>query len=191
MKYPKVIQHQNELLRADLGSNPRYGWRWSDDILHVMELLGEYDEETTPAGIIVMVPKTIKRQLLPQHPQSWVLCALVETDKKDGSLQGTGEASWVPVSGPMGPLSLNPHELPNLTTTQYIIDTIRHERARTASEVGAEWDQSQAQREKARWTRAYDEIRDAATAYYNVPGAKGHVSFPGTRESSFINKYTN
>ncbi len=178
MKYPKVIQHQNELLRADLGTNPRYSWRWSDDILHVMEVLGEYDEETTPAGLIVMVPKTVKRQLLPQNPQSWVLCALVETDLKDGSLQGTGEASWVPVSGPMGPLALNPYEVPNLSTTQYIIDTIRHERARSAAEVGQEWDQSQAQREKARWNKAYDQIRDAATAYYNVPGAKGHVSFP-------------
>jgi hypothetical protein len=187
MRFPKEIRQQNERLRADLGANPIYSWRWSDDILHVMTLLGEFAEETTPAGIIVMVPKTVKRRLLPENEHSWVLCALVETDKKDGSLEATGTASWVPVSGPAGPLALNPFELPNLSTTQYIIDTIRHERARSAAEVGAEWDQSQAQREKARWAKAYDQIRDAATAFYNVPGAKGHVSFPSNYGDPLIN----
>lgn len=178
MKYPKVIQHQNELLRADLGSNPRYSWRWSDDILHVMTIFGEFDEQTLESGIIIMVPRTLKVPLLPQHPHSWVLCALIETDVKDGSLEGTGQASWIPVSGPKGPLALDPFEIPNLTTTQYVIDTIRHERTKSAAEIGQEWDQSQAQREKARWNRAYDQIRDASTAFYNVPGRKAHVSFP-------------
>lgn len=178
MKYPKIIRTYNERLVSDLGSNPRYNWRWSDELTHVMELFGEYEESTSPAGIIIIQPKTVTRLLLPSHQQCWCLSALVETDAKDGSLQGTGVASWVPVSGPMGPLTLNTFELPTLTTTQYIIDTIRHERERSAAEVGAEWDQSQAQREKARWHKAYDQIRDASTAFYNVPGAKAHVSFP-------------
>ncbi len=151
-----------------------------------MEIFGEFVESVSPAGIIMITPKTETRQLLPQHEDSWVLCALVETSQRDGSLEGTGKASWVPVSGPAGPLALNPFELPNMATTQYIIDTIRHERDKTAAEVGAEWDQSQAQREKARWNKSYDQIRDAATAFYNVPGQKAHVSFPTPAEGGPI-----
>ncbi len=181
---PEKVRKLNELLRADLGSNPRYAWRWSDDLLHVMDVvdsegLPEYVESKSPAGLIIMTPKTVTRQLLPFHEHCWVLCALVETTKKDGELESTGLASWVPVGGGNGPVALYPFELPNIESTQYIVNMIRQQRTKTVLEMGQEWNEEMAKREKSSWNRAYDQIREQATAFYNVPGRKGHVSFGG------------
>ncbi len=179
---PERVRKLNELLRADLGCNPRYSWRWSDDLLHVMEVVDEdgkpvYDEQRTPAGIIVMARKKVTRQLLPFHEHCWVLCALVETTLADGELEGTGKASWVPVSGPTGPVTLLPFEVPNLESTQYVVGCIRQSRTKTVEQMGEEWSADMARKEKDMWQRKYDQIRDAATAFYNVPGKKGHVSY--------------
>lgn len=180
---PEKIRKLNELLRADLGSNPRYSWRWSDDLLHVMDVVDSegkpiYSESTTPAGLIVMAPKRITRPLLPFHEHCWVLCALVETTQQDGELAGTGLGSWIPVGGGNGPVTLLPFEAPNLESTQYIVNMVRQARTKTVVEMGIEWNEQMAKREKDRWSQAYEQIKEHATAYYNVPGSKGHVSFP-------------
>jgi hypothetical protein len=180
---PKVVRELNARLAADLGSNPQYSWRWSEDLLHVMAVVDkdgnpQYAESRSPAGLILLAPATALRKLLPHHDNSWVLCALVETGSWDGQLTETGPAAWMPVSGANGPVALEPHEVPNLDTTLYIIDSIRQERNKTVAQKTTEWDAAAAYREKAKWNRAYDEIRDAATAFYSVPGQKAHVSFP-------------
>lgn len=182
-RYPSGVRILNDRLRAELGDNPRYAWRWSEDLNHVLEVLdldGDpiYVEGRSPQGLVAMVPKTATKRLLPMHHDQWVVCALVEVNVMDGSLAGTGNHSWVPISSASGVVCLAENEAPNLVFTQSIIDTIRASRAQTPVEMTADWEERERKREKDRWNRIYDEIRDSSTAFYNVPGKRGHVSFP-------------
>lgn len=183
MYYPKAIRRMNRILERELGSNPRYSWIWTNDLHHVMEVIDkdgkpEYVEQLSPAGLYVMTPKTERRLLMPFHQERWTLCALVEVNDRDGSIHGTGSCAWVPISGANGPVTLEPNEYPTLETTNYVAAAIRQERSRSVEEVTEGWEKAQAKKEQDRWKRMYDEIRDSCTAFYNVPGRKGHVSFP-------------
>ncbi len=184
MDTDQIIRKLNTQLIVELGSNPQYSWRWSDSLEHVMEVTDgegnpQYVETTSPEGLIVLSPKTAKRLLLPDYRQCWVLCALVPVNKRDGDLQGTGEYAWMPVSGANGPVHL--YETPEEQTNRYIIDVIRHERRTSPVAKMDEWQDEMARSERRKWQAAYDQIRDASTAYYNVPGKKGHVSFPSSK----------
>lgn len=184
-RHPPVIRRLNDRLLSDLGENPRYAWRWSEDLLHVMEIV---DPETGQVqlreacinGIYAMTPVTVVRKLLPFHPNCWVMCALVEVNKRDGSFAGTGNHAWIPLSSSRsGPVCLPSGEIPDISVTESLIASVRAERSRSPIEAGLEWEEQQARKEKARWNRCYDEIRDASTAFHNVPGKKAHVSFSG------------
>ncbi len=181
MTTEEIIRKHNIRLASDLGCNPQYSWRWSDTLEHVMEVTDsdgnpQYVESTSPAGLILMTPKTAKRQLLPHYQQCWVLCALVEVNNRDGQLNGTGDFAWMPVSGANGPVTLD--EVPTEETNQYIINVIRHERQTSPVAKLAEWEEEVARNERRKWQAAYDSIRAESTAFFNVPGKKGHVSFP-------------
>lgn len=190
-RYPAGAIQQNNILRAELGENPRYAWRWSEDLKHVLEVLDLdgtpiYVEGRSESGLICMMPKTALMPLLPMHHDQWVVCALVEVNANDGSVAGTGKAAWIPVSGPSGTVCLPENERPTIVFTQKIIETIRLERSKTFSEVSADWEEREKKREKDRWNRNYDMIRNESTAFANVPGRRGHVSFP-TPQSQLIN----
>ncbi len=184
-RYPAAVRTLNQILRSELGENPRYAWRWSEDLIHVMELIHDdgrpiYVEAKSPAGLTIMVPKTATRKLLPLHENCWVMCALIGgIGKRDGSITGTGDAAWVPLSSSAsGPCVLPQNEVPNHLFTDKVITLVRQERSMSPVEFGIEYEKEQQRKEKDRWNRVYDEIRDASTAFCNVPGAKGHVSFP-------------
>lgn len=186
-RYPSVVRQQNNILRAELGENPRYAWRWSEDLMHVLEVLDLdgnplYVQGKTPSGIVTMVPKTATKKLLPQHHDQWVVCALVEVNEADGSLNYSRNHSWIPLSGPSGVVCLPENEVPSITFTQSVIDAIRLERSHSPAEFGAEWEELQRKKEKDRWNRIYDQIRSEATAFCNVPGLKAHVSFPSVQQ---------
>lgn len=199
-RYPAVVRQQNQILHAELGDNPRYAWRWSEDLKHVLEVLtldGEpvYVENVTSKRdskgrfrkrIFGRVPMTAVKPLLPAHHDQWIVCALVEVNTRDGSIHGTGNAAWIPVSGPSGVVCLPENETPSIIFTQSIIDALRLERSKSANEFGAEWEAREKKREKDRWNQVYDQIRNEATAFLNAPGHKGHVSFP-TPASQLVN----
>jgi len=140
----------------------------------------EYVESTSPAGLTVLSPKTAKRLLMPFHRECWILSALIEINARDGSLTGTGDHAWVPVSGTHGPVALLPNEEPTDDTTRCVIDVIRQERRKSSVEKVVDWEAEAHSKELAKWQAVYDQIRDASTAFYNVPGSKAHVSFPSS-----------
>ena len=182
-RYPANVRQMNSLLRSELGANPLYSWRWSEDLWHVLEVLDLdgnplYVEGRSPAGLVIMVPKTDKRPLLPMHHNQWILCGLVEVNAKDGTFAGTGDHAWVPVASASGVVCLAENEKPNLVFTQSVIDIIRQSRTQTVGEMTQEWEDRERKRERDRWNRIYDEIRNEATAFLNIPGMKAHVSFP-------------
>lgn len=190
-RYPASVRQQNDILRAELGENPRYAWRWSEDLKHVLDVLDLdgnpiYVEGRSESGLVCMMPKTAIMPLLPQHHDQWIVCALVEVNTNDGSLAGTGKASWIPVSGPSGVVCLPENEKPTIVFTQKIVDSLRLERSKTVTETGAEWEEKEKKRERDRWNHNYDMIRNESTAFANVPGRKGHVSFPSV-ESLLVN----
>ncbi len=177
------IRKLNEYLRSELGSNPQYGWKWSEDLFHVMEVIQPdgtpvYVEGRSPSGLTIMVPKTERRKLLPHHNHCWVICALVEVNERDGSIAGTGDHAWVPVSSAnSGPVCIMGE--PDMNMTRYVVEAIRESRSRRPVEMTADLERDIDKRERDHWTRIYDQICDASTAFYNVPGRKGAVSFGG------------
>ncbi len=187
-RYPPEVRRLNRLLVSELGGNPRYSWRWSEDLRHVMYVCDtdgnpEYVDKpinlTNGKLLIGRVRKTAVRNLLPFHKEVWVCCALVEVDSKDGELEGTGNANWIPLSSSQsGPAALPAGVTPNDELTNAVIISVRRERALPPGHLDDGYEEAQRKREKDRWNRAYDCIRDAATAFHNLPGAKGHVSFP-------------
>ncbi len=188
LTYPPAIQVLNNRLSADLGANPRYAWRWSEDLFHVMEVVDEAGKpqyvEDHSSVVIGMVPATVRRKLLPFHSEQWIACALVPVNERDGSLEDTGIASWIPISSKSGPVCLPHGEVPTLGTTIYLIDAVRSTRRKRLVEMDCEWNEKAAHLEKQHWATVYDKIRSEATAFHNVPGKRGHVSFPtpGTQE---------
>lgn len=187
-RYPLAVRQQNEILSAELGANPRYAWRWSEDLWHVLEVLDLdgnpiYVQGRSPAGLIVMMPKTATKKLLPEHHNQWVICALVEINSRDGSVQGTGNGAWVPLSSASGVVCLPENEMPSKVFTESVIDAVREHRSVRPRDLDLDWEERERKREKDRWNRIYDEIRDASTAFANLPGLRGnHVSFGGFEE---------
>lgn len=182
--YPAEVQAFNTRLRVELGHNPLYAWRWSGDLLHVMELIHDdgtpkYLQEVSPEGLILVVPETETRLLLPNHPANWVVCALVEVNGRDGSVQGTGSASWIPISSSnSGPVALPIGWVPTKEMTDRVIEAIRRDRGRRAKDMVGSWEEERRAKEKQHWNTIYEQIREANTAFLSVPGTKGSVSFP-------------
>ncbi len=188
LEYPAEVRRLNRLLESELGGSPRYAWRWSEDLLHVMNVVDTDGNPVYEERIIVFpsdktiygqIQKTMTRKLLPFCENVWVACALVEVDEKDGSLLGTGCGSWIPICSSMGgPAALPANTMPTAELTQCVIRALREERARPKNYLIDDYEESERKREKSHWNKIYDRIRDRATAFYNLPGAKGHVSFP-------------
>ncbi len=192
LEYPSEVRRLNRLLESQLGGSPRYAWRWSEDLLHVMYAITDegapiYEERiiTLPSdkSLYGQVRKTVLRKLLPHHTDVWVACAMIEVDEKDGSVHGTGIGAWVPLSSSVsGPAALPPGTVPTEELTQCIIRSIRQERSQPKGYLITGFEEADHKREKARWNNAYDRIRDASTAFFNLPGSKGHVSFPSVKQ---------
>ncbi len=183
--YPTIVRQLNHRLEADLGSNPKYNWRWSEDLLHVMEIIDpdtcktQYVESLSPEGLTVLSPKTEVRKLLPDHFEQWIVCALIEVNENDGSLAKTGKAAWVPVSSAVsGPVCLLTGEVPTTSATEKVIAAVRATRVPRFRDYEIDYEDRQRKREKQHWHRVYDEIRDAGTAFCGVPGKKGSTSYP-------------
>jgi hypothetical protein len=187
-RYPEEVRRLNRILVSELGSNPRYAWRWSEDLKHVMYVvddLGRPEYVEAPVNlsngkvIYQRLRKTAVRNLLPFHKDQWVCCALVEVDEKDGRIEGTGNANWIPLSSSAsGPAALPYGVNPTAELTQCVIRSVRQQRDTPPAVEEQNWEESRRKSEKDRWNRAYDCIRDASAAFYNYPGHRGHVSFP-------------
>ncbi len=193
-RYPEAVRKLNQLLVSELGTNPRYAWRWSEDLLHAMAVVDDLGRPqyvdvpvTLPNGKTLWGRKqaVVIRKLLPHHQDQWVGCSLVEVNAEDGAIHQTGNGAWVPISSSAsGPAALPFGEKPTQELTQCIIRAIRAEREMLAENKNYLTDgflEDAAYKEKKRWNTAYDRICDASTAFYNLPGAKGHVSLPSVK----------
>lgn len=190
-RYPEQIRKLNRTLVSELGTNPRYSWRWSEDLLHAMAVVDDLGRPQyvdvpvhLPGDKVVWGRKQAIqiRKLLPHHNDQWVCCALVEVNEEDGAIHQTGNGAWVPISSSAsGPAALPFGIKPTEELTQCVIRAIRAERdmlSKNKNYLTEGFLEDSAYKEKKRWNTAYDRICDASTAFYNVPGKRGHVSLP-------------
>ncbi len=201
MKTNPAIQRYDRMMLRDLGSNPVYSWKWSEDLLHVMDEINPHDGKPiyrpTPKGEVWVVQQQKTTRRWPGIWQQWVVCALIELNADDGAVHGTGIAAWIPVYDRRSRAVCIPENTqPNQSHTEAFIKQIRRMRTRDAEELGkfedfhkpntTPMDESErntmliSQAEKKKFDVMKDAIKDGFTAFGEEPGKRGGTSFPAT-----------
>ncbi len=206
MKSDRAIERYNRLLLRDLGSNPVYSWKWSEDLLHVMQAVdrdGKPEMEAVRVGAIFAVKQATRvRKLAPDLTDQWVICALIELSKEDGQIHGTGIASWMPVRDKRSrAVALPQGTHPNQYATEDFVQQMRRIRLRDAEEMG-KWEEQYSDKvvpldeteknseivsrhEAKKFAEMKAKIKDEFTAFGEEPGKKGGTSFPEREPESY------
>lgn len=199
---PSISRYDNMMLR-DLGSNPTYSWKWSEDLIRVMDAVSPGDGKPVldviqHGSILIAQQAKATRKLAPDLVNQWCICALIDPYTEDGRLNGSGRAIWMPVrtKTKSQPVALPPNQHPNQADTESFIEQMRRIRARDAEEMGR-WeelhkpnttpmDESErntlmmSRAEKKKFEDAKLRFKDKFTAFGEEPGKKGSTSFPKT-----------
>lgn len=209
MRTDSAIERYDRMMLRDLGSAPTYSWKWSEDLLHVMDAVNSGDgapiRETINTGILDANGHEITLQgkqakLTRRWPglwQQWVVCALIELNSEDGRVHGTGIAAWIPVYDKRSRPAAIPEGIhPNQEHTEAFIKQVRSFRVKEAERMG-QWedfhkpqtvpmDESErntmliSRSEKVKFEEAKLRFKDKFTAFGEEPGKKGSTSFPKT-----------
>lgn len=209
MRTNPAIERYDRMMLRDLGSHPTYSWKWSEDLMHVMDAVdgdGNPIRETIATGILdadgreILLPgkQATKTRRFPGIWQQWVICAQIELEKShDGQVYGTGTYAWVPVYDKRSRPACIPEGVqPNQSHTEAFIQKVRSYRVREAEELGKfeDWhkpnavpmDESErntmmlSRAEKKRFDDNKLRFKDKFTAFGEEPGKKGSTSFPKT-----------
>lgn len=203
MKTDPAIQRYDRLMLRDLGSNPTYSWKWSEDLIRVMDAVSPGDGkpvlDVIPYGSILIAQQAkATRKLAPDLVNQWCICALIDPYTEDGRLNGSGRAIWMPVrtKTKSHPVALPPNQHPNQADTENFIAQMRRTRVRDAEEMG-KWedfnkpntvpmDESErntmmmSRAEKKKFEEYKLRFKDNFTAFGEEPGRLGSTSFPKT-----------
>lgn len=206
MRTDAAIERYDRMFLRDLGSNPPYSWKWSEDLIHVMDAIdrdGKPIRETINTGILDANGREItmpgaQAKLTRRFPgiwQQWVVCALIDLNEEDGQVHGTGKAAWVPVYDKRSrPACLLENTHPTQTDTMAFIQQVQRTRARDAEEMARfeerhapgtvpldenDPDQVMGSRaDRAKFQEQKLRFKDKFTAFGEEPGKKGGTSFP-------------
>ena len=180
----RLLQKLNNKLRVELGNNPMFGWKRTEEL--TIGMFERYDWVAAPNGILMSSP-VYKQRMICQIPGRWVLANLVEKlpyefwlERFGTKLEWPNGDSWYPATGPSGFTLLGPGETPTLESTEYAITCIKEHRAQVKTE-------SDLRDEEARLARqAHQEIRDEIR-YEVLPsfGLEG-IRNPGSNWTSVI-----
>lgn len=201
MRSSRAIERYDRMMLADLGSHPVYQWKWSEDLIHVMDEVNPTDGKPiltpVPCGSIYAVQQQKTTRRWPGIWHQWVICALIELNADDGAVHGTGIAAWVPVYDRRSrPVCLPENQMPNQAATESFIQQVRKMRTRDAEELGqfedmhkpatVPMDESErntqliSRAEKKKFDIYKDAMKDGFTAFGEEPGKKGSTMFPRT-----------
>lgn len=202
MRTDPAIERYDRLMLRDLGSNPIYSWKWSEDLIHVMDAVSQGDgkpilDVKQHGSIYIAEQAKATRKIAPDLVNQWVICALIELNSEDGKVHGTGIAAWIPVRDRRSrAVCLPPNLHPNQSITEDFIRQVRRVRTRDAEELG-KWEDYNAphavpmddsernsplisRAEKAKFENAKLAIKDGFTAFGEEPGKRGSTSWPST-----------
>lgn len=198
MRLTRDIDRYNRLLLRDLGEHPRYEWKWSEDLLHVMDAvdaLGKPEMTTAAVGSLYVVTQAKRlRKICPHIVNRWCICALVEINGEDGLIHGTGVAGWMPCHDKRSqPVALPEGQRPNQYATEDFIKQMRRIRERDAEEMAqwAYWNEDNtvpldeedrnsplaSRKDAAEFKRNLMAVKNVWTAFGEVPGKKGSTIF--------------
>ncbi len=199
MRTSPAIERYDRMMRADLGASPVYSWKWSEDLLHVMDEVAQGDGKPILKPVLVGSVYAVRQQKVtrrwPGIWQQWVICALIELNADDGAIHGTGIAAWIPCYDRRSrPCAIPENTQPNQSHTEAFIRQIRRMRTRDAEELGkfedfhkpntVPLDESErntmmlSRAEKQKFDNMKDAIKDGFTAFGEEPGKKGSTSWP-------------
>lgn len=200
MKTDRAIDRYNRTLRTELGEHPLYAWKWSEDLIHVMDEVDSYgkpvyEECVSPMGIIGLQQRKKPRKFFDALIDQWVVCALIELGNDDGQVHGTGVSAWIPVTDRRGkPAALPQDTHPNQDYTEKFIAQLREFRVNEAKSLN-QWqeyfgdktvplDETERNSEivtrndAAVFAEMKYKIKQEFTAFGEEPGKRGGTSFP-------------
>lgn len=204
MKTTPAIERYDRMMLRDLGSNPTYSWKWSEDLIRVMAAVDQsgkpiLDVKPYGDGVVFAVAQAARtRKLAPDLVNQWCICALIDPYTEDGRLNGSGRAIWMPVRTKTAsrPVALPPNQMPNQADTESFIEQMRRVRLRDAEEMGKFEDfhkpstvpMDESERNTMMMSRADKKkfednklrYKDKFTAFGEEPGKKGSTVFPRT-----------
>ncbi|NBW07810.1 MAG: hypothetical protein EBR82_07265 [Caulobacteraceae bacterium] len=191
MTAQEIVDQENAVLRAELGTQPLWAWKHSSTLrIRVQKILEsstsptgidpQYHYKANPAtGLIELSPEYVDMPMLPMIPNSWVLCRFVPADQESIFRQRFGVRVEYPVGGIWQPLqhtALKPGVIPTRTDTWNMIQGARANRV-AVRDFFDKAEEIQDKRERADAVRFGDMVRDRFSAGMEVPGSKSSASF--------------
>jgi len=184
----KLIKEHNDLLRRELGTNPSgdalYRWERAGELTYLRDE-GKYDYKADPNTGLVVPEKILKPMKMCPHldDKQWVLMFWTPNTPAHWFQFGKSMYGFSNVDLDLGVCPWTYHR--GLTFTDHIIGSLKEQRKKTYADFIAESEARIEYKEKQQIARNKDMIADAFTAYYNVPGKRGHhVSFGGASNES-------
>jgi hypothetical protein len=181
----------NDRLGQELGRNaigePRYSWRWSEDLKHQMRVPEKWDYVADPeTGVISARPVYVSRRMAPHLKDQWVLCARVQPISEEEWHAKFGDLLPWAKAGYYFPLNveLPAGEDPDVDATACAIDLFRKQMRKTEKELTEEGEAREDKRVKDSENELDDRIKSACTAFGNLPGNRdGQVEFQIGRDA--------
>jgi hypothetical protein len=176
------VERLNQLLRAELGTDPQFAWKYSETLRRVVletDNVGQPVVETVRVGnVYASQQRRFIRKLDSKLLNQWVMCMLVKMSEDQGHLEGTGDAAWVIVYDKSGiACAVEPDIPPDDTATWKFIQLLRKSEALSAQrEIDVLEDQQKREDEKLVSDSNFAAL-DAMTAYLETPGVKGSTVF--------------
>ncbi len=189
MTLERLVKSMNGRLGAELGRSPDfkplYCWMFSEDgrMQHPMRVPDVYDYKANEHGVIEALPVYTLRKMCLTAEKQWLLCHWIASPPEDEWRRLFGYHLEWPKGGQYYPTNvvLGVDEEPNEILTQTVIDFIRLDRNKKASEVERELLEAADKKEAADKERLREEIREVCTTYDHVPGHRDQVSYPAVQ----------
>lgn len=191
------IAKLNRLLLSELGENPPYQWIWSEspEFKRAMRIL---DPDGVPlfnfrcqCGLNVKVhlsecdvsvaePVYEIRKTDPRLVNQWVMCCQQPLPSRElwEAMFGTklmypAQGAWAPVSTEDRALAMPPGAVPGEHYTMAIINGRRRSREIPDSDVLAEHESWESNKERQTYVNAKDRIKEVLPISPNAPGVRG------------------
>ena len=188
----RELNRLNDRLGEELGRNikgePKYSWRWSEDLFHEMRIPNQWEYQGDPrTGLIQAIPVYKKRRMAWHLDKQWVLCLRCDPLAESEWRARFGDRVLWPKNGYYFPLNveLEPGVQPDMQTTMCAIGLFRDQAKKTRVDLEDEAAKSEEYRERSNRNRIRDQLIDRCTAFANVPGDRGgHVELQIGKDSA-------
>lgn len=176
------VNKLNDLLAERLGRNPHggplYKWVQAHELRHYRYLGDDWKVISLETGLLAPTPQFKDVPAYPQAGRRWVFAGWQHLDQAEhervfgNRVPFRRRGIYVPV------LIMREGKVPNRDITEFFIQQVQFERAKTAADEEAEIDKLFAREDRSAWNHIYSVIDDATTAFGADPGKKGSTSFP-------------